>query len=80
MTADKRLQFLVRLSDAGTVAATCSLTDMEWVTNQLQRDIYGITSNEHKQFKKEFSIWMSGVNLGGRQSASRCSGIPFHKL
>jgi len=28
----------------------------EWVTNQLERVIYGITSNEQKRFKAEFSI------------------------
>jgi len=29
---------------------------MERVTTQLQRDIYGITSNEQKRFKTEFSV------------------------
>ena len=29
---------------------------MERVTIQLEREIYGITSNEQKRFKKEFSI------------------------
>jgi len=56
MTADKRLQFQIRLSDGETEATTWSLADMEWVTNQLQREIYGITSNEQKRFKMEFSI------------------------
>ena len=56
MTADKRLQFQIRLSDAETGATTWSLADMERVTIQLEREIYGITSNEQKRFKKEFSI------------------------
>ena len=58
MTADKRLQFQIRLSDAETDATTWSLADTERVTNQLEREIYGITSNEQKRFKKEFSIRM----------------------
>jgi len=56
LTADKRLQFQNRLSDAGTEASTWSLADSERITIQLEREIYGITSNEQKRFKKEFSI------------------------
>ena len=56
MTTDKRLQFQIRLSHAETDATTWSLADMESVTNQLVREIYGITSNEQKWFKKELSI------------------------
>jgi hypothetical protein len=58
MTADKRLQFQIRLSNAETVATTWNLADKERVTNQLEREIYGITSNEQKRFKTEFSIGM----------------------
>ena len=56
MTADKRLHVQIRLSDAETEATTWSLADTERVTNQLEREIYGITSNEQKRFKTEFSI------------------------
>jgi hypothetical protein len=56
MTADKQLQFQIRLSDAETEATTWSLADTERVTNQLEREIYGITLNDQKQFKTEFSI------------------------
>jgi len=56
MTADKRLPFQVRLSDAESEATTWSLADPERVTNQLEREIYGITSNEQKRFKTEISI------------------------
>jgi hypothetical protein len=56
MTADKRLQFQNRLSDAETEAMSWSLADSERVTNQLEREIYGITSNEQMRFKKEFSL------------------------
>jgi hypothetical protein len=58
MTANKRLQFQICLSDAETEATTCSLADTECVTNQLEREIYSITSNEQKRFKTEFSIRM----------------------
>jgi hypothetical protein len=56
MTADKQLQFQNRLSDGETEATTWSLADSERVTFQVEREIYGITSNEQKRFKKEFSI------------------------
>jgi len=58
ITANKRLQFRIRLSDAETEATTWSFADMACVTNQLEREIYGITSNEQMWFKKEFSIHM----------------------
>jgi len=58
MTAIKRLQFRIHLSDAETEATTWSLADTEHVTNQLEREIYGITSNEQMRFKTEFSICM----------------------
>jgi len=35
---------------------TLSLADMKRITNQLQREIHGITLNEQKRIKKEFSI------------------------
>jgi len=56
MTANKRLQFQIRLSDAETEPTSWSLADSERVTNQLEREIYCITSNEHMRFKKEFSL------------------------
>jgi len=55
MTTDKAMQFQIRLSDAETEATTWSLADTERVTSQLEREIYGITSNEQKWFKTEFS-------------------------
>jgi len=58
MTTDNRLQFELRLSDAETEATTWSMADTEFVTFQLQRGIYGITLNDQKRFKKEFSIPM----------------------
>jgi len=58
MTANKQLQFQIRLSNAVTEAKPWSLADTERVTIQLEREIYGITSNDQKQFKKEFSVHM----------------------
>jgi hypothetical protein len=43
MTANKRLQFEACLSAAETEATTWILADMDGVTNQLEREIYGIT-------------------------------------
>jgi len=56
MTANKQLQIQIHLSVAATEVTTWGFADKELVTNQLERDIYGITSNEQNQFKKEFSI------------------------
>ena len=56
ITANKRLQFQISLSDAETEATTWSLADTERITNQLESEIYGINSNEQKRCKKEFSI------------------------
>jgi len=55
MSTDKRLGFHIHLSDAETEAKTWSWADSECVTNQLEREIYGITSNEQMRFKREFS-------------------------
>jgi hypothetical protein len=55
-TADKRLQFRIRLSDAETEATTWSLGDIECMTKQLERVIYGITTNEQMRFNKQFSL------------------------
>jgi hypothetical protein len=56
MTAVKRLQFRLRQSDAQNEATTRSFADTECITIQVEREIYGITSNEQKRFKMEFSI------------------------
>ena len=55
LTADKQLQFQIRLSESETEATTWILADTECVTNQLDREIFAITSNEQKRFKREFS-------------------------
>jgi len=46
MTADKGLPFQNRLSDAETETMPWTLADSEYMTNQLEREIYGITSNK----------------------------------
>jgi len=52
MTADKRVEFQVCLFSAETEATTWSIADMDYIENQLEREIYGITSNEQMQVKK----------------------------
>jgi len=52
MTADKRVEFQVCLFSAETEATTWSIADMDYIANQLEREIYGITSNEQMQVKK----------------------------
>jgi hypothetical protein len=56
MTTNKCVQFQVCLSDAEIDAATWSIADMDRVVNQLEREIYGITSKDQMRFTKEFSI------------------------
>ena len=56
MTTDKGVNVRIHVSNVETAATTWSLADTERITNQLEREIYCITSNQQKQFKKEFSI------------------------
>jgi len=56
MTADKREEFQVHLSNAETEATTWSIANTDSIVSRLEREIYGITSNEQMRFKKEFTI------------------------
>jgi hypothetical protein len=56
MTANKQPQFPIPISNGETEATTWLMADTERVTDQLEREIYGITSNEHKRCKHELSI------------------------
>jgi hypothetical protein len=56
MSANKREVFQVHLSDAETEAPTWSIADTDRIVSQLEREIYGVTSNEQMRFKKEFPI------------------------
>jgi len=56
MTANKRVKFQIRLSDAETEATSLSIADTDRIANQLEREIYGVTSNEQMRFKMEFCI------------------------
>jgi len=58
MTADNRVGFQVHLSDAATEATTWSIAYIDRVANQLESEIYGITTNEQMRFKKELSVCM----------------------
>jgi len=46
MTSDKHVEFQIHLSDAETQATTWSITDMDHIVNQLEREIRGNTPNE----------------------------------
>jgi hypothetical protein len=56
MTADNCEEFQVRLSETETEATAWSIADKDRIVSQLEREIYGITSNEQMRFKKLFSI------------------------
>lgn len=56
ITANKHVQFQVLLSNAETWATTSSFADVDTVLSQLERETYGITSNEKMQCKKELSV------------------------
>jgi len=56
MTANRCVEFQVRLSDAETEATSWSIADTDHIVSQLEREIYGIISNEQMRFKKELSI------------------------
>jgi len=55
MTTDNRVQFQVCLSSAEIEATTWSIADADRVVNQLESEIYGITSKDQMQPTKEFS-------------------------
>jgi len=55
-TVNKQLQFLLHLSNGERAATTWSMANTERVTSQLERVMYGITSNEQKPFQAKFSI------------------------
>jgi hypothetical protein len=61
MTAHKRVQFQVCLSDAEIEATTGSIADTHRVVNQFEREICGITSTDQRQFSKKFSIHLVEV-------------------
>jgi len=50
MTADKRVQIQVCLSDAEIEATTWRIADTDRVVNQLKREIYCVTSRDQMWF------------------------------
>jgi len=80
MTADKRVEFQVRLSDAETEATTWSLADIDRIVSQLEREIDGITSNEQMRSKQELSIHLIEFEGCGRQWVIRSSGKPSNSV
>jgi len=70
MATNKQLQFQNHLSNAQKEATTLSLADSERVTMQLEKVIYGITSNGQKLFNKGFCIrliqfeaWLGTISI-----------------
>jgi len=59
ITADMWMHCQIRLSNAESEAMPSSFADTERVTEQMEREIHGITSNEQKQLLKEISIHLS---------------------
>jgi len=56
MTANKRVQCQVCLSAAEIETTAWSIADTDRFVNQLEREIYGITSKDKMRFTTEFSI------------------------
>jgi len=84
MTTSKRLQFQIHLPDSETEAMTWSLANTERITTHLEREIYGITSNEQKWFKMEFSFrlielesWQQTIGIQVQQTIIEQGVIHF---
>jgi len=56
ITADKRVELQVSVSDAESEATKWSIADIDRIVRQLEREILCITSNEQMLFKKALSI------------------------
>jgi len=56
MTTVKHVQSQVCLSDAEIEATTWTLTDMDRIANQFEREIHGISLKDQMRFTKVFSI------------------------
>jgi len=64
------VQFQVCLSHAEIETTTWSITDADRFVNQLQREIYGITSKDQMRFTNvfslrlvEFDVWWQGIGV-----------------
>jgi len=83
-TANKPVECQVHPSNGDTEATTWSIADMGCVVNLLEREIYGITSIEQMQFKKEMSIhviqfepcWYA-ISIQELWKTNRTVSIPF---
>jgi hypothetical protein len=70
ITADKRVQLQVYLSDAEIETSMGRIADTDRIVNHLDREIYGITSKDQMRFTKQFSIclvefegWWQGIGF-----------------
>jgi hypothetical protein len=81
MTTDTQQQFLINLSNIETAATTWSFAHAEQVSNKPERYISGITWNELKWFKMEFSIhlielkgWFGTIGIQAlRKTIEQCT-------
>jgi len=80
MTANKGVEFQGCLSYAETEATTWSIAYTDCIANQLQRDIYGITSKDQIQFKKKFSIPWVEFEAWWPDSEFRSSGKQSNRV
>jgi hypothetical protein len=83
MTADKCVEFEVRLSVIETDATTWRITDTDHGANQLERLIHGITSYKQMRCKNELSICLIKVDVvegnwySGAQEHHRTACYPY---
>jgi len=84
MTADKCVEFQVRPSHVQKKATAWSIADMDRIVSHLEREIYGITSNEAMQFKKELAIcliefeaWWQTISIQEHRKAMQQCVIHF---
>lgn len=80
MTTDKWVNFQVHLSNGESEGTTCSVTDTDCTPNDLEGDIYDVTSNEQIWFWKELSMhliefeaWWKAIDIQQlRKSIQQC--------
>jgi hypothetical protein len=56
ITANMRVEFQVCLSDAEIDPTIFRMADLNCIVNPLEREMYGITSNDQMGFRQGFSI------------------------
>jgi hypothetical protein len=65
------MEFQVGLFDAEPEATTSSIADTDSIVCWLERDIYGITSNEQMLFRKELFVRLIKFEAGWQAIATQ---------